>query len=326
LRADPQCRQQLERLDAASPLSWHALPLALADLVSRIPRGDIQPEVVADGTRRYNQFVPTSQSGQGKHPGFDTSVAHPARVYDYWLGGKDNFAADREAAERVLAVTPGLRFRVRANRAFLARSVRYLAGEAGILQFLDIGTGIPSANNTHEVAQAVAPGSRIVYVDNDPIVLAHARALLTSTDQGATAYIDADLRDTQKVLDAAARTLDFSQPIAIMLLGILHLVQDAEDPYGIVTRLLDAVPSQSYLTISHPASDINADQAEAQKRYNERVSTPQTLRTHAETCRFFDGLSLVSPGVVYVHTWRPDPGVEVPEGITSAHGGIGRKP
>ncbi len=180
-------------------------------------------------------------------PGFDTSVAHPARVYDYWLGGTDNYPADREAAERVLAVTPGLRFRVRANRAFLARSVRYLAGEAGIRQFLDIGTGIPSANNTHEVAQAVAPDARIVYVDNDPIVLAHARALLTSTEQGATAYVAADLRDTQAVLDAAAGTLDFSQPVALMLLGILHLIQDSEDPYAIVSpaarrRALDELP------------------------------------------------------------------------------------
>ena len=272
------------------------------------------------------QYLDDPAATDGADPGFDTSVAHPARVYDYWLGGTDNYPADREAAERVLAVTPGLRFRVRANRAFLARSVRYLAGEAGIRQFLDIGTGIPSANNTHEVAQAVAPDARIVYVDNDPIVLAHARALLTSAEQGATAYVEADLRDTQAVLDAAAGTLDFSQPVALMLLGILHLIQDSEDPYAIVSRLLDAVPSMSYLAISHPAIDISAHQGEAQRRYNERVSTPQTLRTHGEVCRFFDGLSLVPPGVVYVHTWRPDVGDETPDGITSAYGGVGRKP
>ena len=162
-------------------------------------------------------------------------------------------------------------------------------------------------------------------MDNDPIVLAHARDLLTSTDQGATAYIQADLRDTQAIIDGAARTLDLSQPVAIMLLGILHLIQDSEDPYGIVARLLGAVPAGSYLAISHPASDIQAGQAEAQRRYNERVSTPQTLRTHAEVCRFFDGLSLVPPGIVYVHTWRTDPD-DVPEGVTSAHGGVGRKP
>jgi trans-aconitate methyltransferase len=257
----------------------------------------------------------------------DTSVAHPARVYDYWLGGKDNFAADREAAERVLAVTPGLRYRVRANRAFLARVVRYLAAEAGIRQFLDIGTGIPSANNTHEVAQAAAPDSRIVYVDNDPIVLTHAKALLASGPEGATQYIDGDIRDPGPILHEAARTLDFTRPTALMLLGILHLVQDSEDPYRLVAELMDALPPGSYLAISHPASDIHvAAQAEAQKRYNERVSTPQTMRNRAEVTRFFDGLDLVRPGVVYVHEWRPDPGDVPPADGVSAHGGVARKP
>ena len=257
----------------------------------------------------------------------DTPVAHPARVYDYWLGGKDNFAADREAAERVLAVTPGLRYRVRANRAFLARVVRYLAAEAGIRQFLDIGTGIPSANNTHEVAQAAAPDSRIVYVDNDPIVLTHAKALLASGPEGATQYIDGDIRDPAAILQEAARTLDFTRPTALMLLGILHLVQDSEDPYRLVAELMDALPSGSYLAISHPASDIHAAaQAEAQKRYNERVSTPQTLRSRAEVTRFFDGLDLVPPGVVYVHDWRPDPGDVPPADGVSANGGVARKP
>ena len=254
----------------------------------------------------------------------DTTVAHPARVYDYWLGGKDNFAADREAAERVLAATPGLRLRVRANRAFLVRTVRYLAAEAGIRQFLDIGTGIPSADNTHEVAQAVAPDARIVYVDNDPIVLTHARALLASGPEGSTQYIDGDLRDGAAVLSAAAVPLDFTQPIALMLLGVLHLIQDSEAPYQIVAGLMDALPSGSYLVISHPAIDIHAAQAEAQKRYNERVSTPQTLRTHAEVVRFFDGLDLVPPGVVYVHTWRSDPGDIIPPDGVSAHGGVAR--
>ena len=185
----------------------------------------------------------------------DTTVAHPARVYDYWLGGKDNFAADREAAERVLAVAPGLRFRVKANRAFLARAVRFLATDCGIRQFLDIGTGIPPANNTHEVAQAAAPASRIVYVDNDPIVLAHARALLTSTPEGATAYLEADLREPDGILAAARQTLDFRQPVALMLVGILHLIQDAEEPYQIVSHLMDALPSGSYLIIrTRPAT------------------------------------------------------------------------
>jgi hypothetical protein len=264
--------------------------------------------------------------GSNRPAEIDTTVAHPARVYDYWLGGKDNFAADREAAERVLAVAPGLRFRVQAGRAFLARAVRFLATECGIRQFLDIGTGIPSANNTHEVAQAAAPSSRIVYVDNDPIVLAHARALLTSTPEGATAYLEADLREPDTILAAARQTLDFGQPIALILLGIMHLIQDAEEPYQIVSHLMDALPSGSYLLLSHPASDISANQAEAQKRYNERVATPQTLRSHAQVCRFFDGLQLVPPGVVYVHTWRPDPDDEPPAEIVSAHGGMARKP
>jgi S-adenosyl methyltransferase len=263
----------------------------------------------------------------GKPPGIDTTVAHPARVYDYWLGGKDNFAADREAAERALAITPGLRYRVRANRAFLARVVRYLAAEAGIRQFLDIGTGIPSANNTHEVAQAAAPDARIVYVDNDPIVLALARALLASSPEGATQYIDGDIRGPAAILREAARTLDFTRPTALMLLGILHLIQDSENPYRIVAELMDALPSGSYLAISHPASDIHvAAQAEAQKRYNERVSTPQTMRSRAEVTRFFDGLDLVPPGVVYVHAWRPDPGDVPPADGVSAHGGVARQP
>ena len=267
-----------------------------------------------------------SRRAAGADPGIDTTVAHPARVYDYWLGGTNNFAVDREAAERVLAATPGLRARVRANRAFLARVVRYLAAGAGIRQFLDIGTGIPSADNTHEVAQAAAPDSRVVYVDNDPIVLVHARKLLASAPEGTTQYVEGDLRDPAAVLDAAARTLDFAQPTALMLLGVLHLIGDSEDPYRIVAGLMDALPPGSYLAISHPASDIHAAaQAEAQKRYNERVSTPQTLRNRSEVMRFFGGLDLVPPGLVYVHVWRPDPGDVPPADGVSAHGGVARK-
>jgi len=264
-------------------------------------------------------------SATGNAAEIDTTVAHPARVYDYWLGGSSNFPADREAAGRVLAATPGLRSRVRANRAFLVRAVRYLAAEAGIRQFLDIGTGIPAANNTHEVAQAVAPDARIVYADNDPIVLAHATSLLAGSPEGATQYIDGDLRDASVILRAAAGTLDFTRPAALMLVGILHLIQDSEDPYRIVASLMDALPPGSYLVISHPASDINASQAEAQRRYNERVSTPQTLRTRDEVARFFEGLDLVPPGIVYVHAWRPDPGDVPPEGGVSAYGGVARK-
>jgi len=209
---------------------------------------------VADHEKDGWLTAPPSAGGPAE---IDTSVAHPARVYDYWLGGKDNFAADREAGDRVLAATPGLRERVRANRAFLVRAVRYLAGEAGIRQFLDIGTGIPSANNTHEVAQQAAPDSRIVYVDNDPIVLTHARALLAGGPEGSIQYIDGDVRDVASITGAAARTLDFTRPTALLLLGILHLIQDAEGPHELVARLMDALPSGSYLVISHPASDIH---------------------------------------------------------------------
>jgi hypothetical protein len=257
--------------------------------------------------------------------GIDVSVAHPARVYDYWLGGKDNFAADRVAGDRVLAATPGLRYRVRANRAFLGRTVRYLAAEAGIRQFLDLGTGIPSADNTHEVAQRAAPDARIVYVDNDPIVLRHAQALMRGAPEGVTTYIEADLREPAPILRQAAATLDFGQPVAVMLLGVLHLVSDTEDPWGLVATLLESVPQGSYLVISHPALDISEAQAAGQRAYNQNVATPQTLRTRDEVARFFAGLELVPPGLVQVHQWRPDPEDAAPDGTVSAHGGVARK-
>jgi len=257
----------------------------------------------------------------------DTSVAHSARIYDYWLGGKDNFAADRAAGDLVLASRPGLRESVQANRAFLGRVVRLLASERGIRQFFDIGTGIPSASNTHQVAQAVAPGAKIVYADNDPIVLAHARALLTSSTEGVTAYLDADLRDTDALLAQAAQTLDFSQPIAIMLLGVLHLVSDEEDPWRIVAKLVDAVPSGSYLVITHPASDLLPEtQSEASQRYNQNVATHQTLRPRAAVARFFEGLELLDPGIEQWHLWRPDPGEAVDTELKSGHAGVARKP
>jgi len=257
----------------------------------------------------------------------DTTVPHIARIYDYWLGGKDNFAVDREAGQRAMDANPSLYQGVKGNRAFLARSVRFLAGEQGIRQFLDIGTGIPTANNTHEVAQSVAPESRVVYVDNDPIVLAHARALLASGPNGATAYVDADLRDPGTILAEAGRTLDLTQPVAIMLLLILHLIPDQNDPYQIVARLLDRVPTGSYLVISHPASDIQAAaSAEAARRYNQFVSTPQTRRTRTQVSRFFTGLDILEPGIVQLHHWRPDPGTAAPADAISSHGGVGRKP
>jgi hypothetical protein len=260
-------------------------------------------------------------------PGFDTRHAHSARVYNYWLGGHDNFAADREAAEQAIAANPGIVADVRANRAFLVRVVRYLASECGVRQFLDVGTGLPTAGNTHQVAQAVAPDARIVYADNDPIVLSHARALLSCTPEGACDYVDADLRDTSAILRAASATLDFGQPVALMLLIILHLISDADDPYGLVATLLRAVPAGSYLVLAHPASDIRAAQmAEMTKRVNQRMSGPKaTMRDRAAVTRFFDGLELLQPGVVQPQQWRPEPGLLSPPQVT-AWCGVARKP
>jgi O-methyltransferase involved in polyketide biosynthesis len=257
----------------------------------------------------------------------DTSVAHPARVYDYWLGGTDNFAADREAAEQVIAVRPSIRRDIRANREFLGRAVRYLVGEAGVRQLIDLGAGLPAMNNVHEVAQAISPDTRVVYLDNDPIVLVHARALLAAEPPGRTAFHLADLRDVDVVFRLAGRTLDLARPIGLLLIGVLHLVSDEDDPYRLVATLLDRLPSGSYLAITHPASDVHAEvAAEGARRYNERVSTPQTRRSHDQVVRLFTGTELVEPGVVQVHRWHPDPGQAPPSGEVSAHGGVGRKP
>jgi hypothetical protein len=252
-------------------------------------------------------------------------VAHQARVYDYWLGGKDNFPADREAGDRALEAYPQMVMAVRANRAFLMRAVRFLAGEVGIRQFLDIGTGIPTANNTHEVAQSVAPDSRITYVDNDPVVLLHARELLTSTREGACAYIDADFRDPGNILAEAAKLLDFTKPTALMLLGILQLIPDEDDPYGAVATLLAALSPGSYLVISHPAGDIDNRAVAAAAVLDTMSAEKRTMRTQAEVARFFAGLELLPPGIVQVSQWRPES--EVAAGSPDARwGGVGRKP
>ena len=249
----------------------------------------------------------SGHAGNGGQPRIDTSVAHSARVHDYWLGGGDNFAADRAAGDAVMAAYPGIVESVRANRAFLARVVRFLAAESGITQFLDIGTGIPAANNTHEVAQAATPEARVVYVDYDPVVLQHARGLLTSAAPGTVDYVDADLRDTGNILRVAARTLDFTRPVAIMLIAVMHLIVDVDDPYGIVGRLKAAMAPGSYLALSQVASDIETEQvAEARRRYNSLARETQRHRTQAEVTSFFDGLHLVEPGVVPVQRWRPD--------------------
>ena len=267
----------------------------------------------------------------GEEPGapeFDTRVAHVARVYNYWLGGKDHFAADREAGDEAVRAYPDMYSSVRANRAFLRRAVRYLAAEAGVRQFLDIGTGLPSANNTHEVAQAVAPESRVVYADNDPIVLAHARALLTSSPEGATRYLDADARDTGKILTDAARLLDFRAPVAVMLIAILQLIGDDDDPYQLVGQLMQAVPSGSFLVISHVPSDMQRQAsgvAEAAGRLSQLMTQRVTPRSHAQVTRFFDGLELIEPGVVPVQQWRPDSDLEA-AARAGMWGGAGRKP
>ncbi len=267
-----------------------------------------------------------AEASAAGRPAFDTTVAHSARVHDYWLGGKDHFAADRAAGDAVIAAYPGIVESVRANRAFLARVVRFLAAEAGIRQFLDIGTGIPTANNTHEVAQAVAPECRVVYVDYDPVVLAHARALLVGSAEGVTDYIDADLRDPRAILEQAARTLDFSRPVAVMLIAIMHLIGDEAGPDRIVAELMDAVPPGSYLALSQVGSDIQAEQmAEAARRYNRLAHETQRHRTRAEVSRFFDGLDLVSPGLVAVPEWRPASEAEA-SARSAMWGGVARKP
>ncbi|HYT26117.1 MAG TPA: SAM-dependent methyltransferase [Actinomycetota bacterium] len=267
----------------------------------------------------------SSSLGQRQEPKFDSSVPQTARIWNYWLGGKDNFPADRQVGDQILEAFPEIVENARASRAFLARAVRYLAGEAGIRQFLDIGTGLPTADNTHQVAQAVAPECRIVYVDNDPIVLAHARALLVGAPQGATAYIDADLRDPEKVLQEAARTLDFTQPIAIMLMGILGHIADDGEAQSIVQRLVGAVRSGSYLTMND-GTDISEEVVEAARIWNESANPTYHLRSPDRIARFFDGLELVEPGVVSPPRWRPEPSPSgLPAEIASSCG-VGRKP
>ena len=258
----------------------------------------------------------------------DTTVSHSARIWNYWLGGKDNYAVDREAGDKVAAMLPSIVAQARADRAFLGRAIRYLAGEEGIRQFLDIGTGLPTADNTHQVAQRVAPESRIVYADNDPLVLAHARALLTSAPEGACDYIDGDLRDPDDILAKAARTLDFTQPVGLMLLGILHHLPDADEPYLIVARLVSALAPGSFVAVNHSTSAVHGAAMEEAVAHWNRVGTPSmTLRTPEQITRFFDGLDLLPPGVISCSRWRPDltpAGGQPPE--VDEFCGVARKP
>ena len=253
----------------------------------------------------------------------DTTVAHNARVWDYWLGGKDNFEVDREVGDQVRRMVPHIDAVARADRQFLLRSVRYLAGEAGMRQFLDIGTGLPTANNTHEVAQTIAPESRVVYVDNDPLVLVHARALLTSSPGGATDYIEADARGPEAILTKARHTLDFDRPVAIMLLGILNFVQDTDQAQAIVDQLVAAVPAGSYLALTHPTLELGGEaNVEAMAFWNAHATPPIRARTGAELARFCQGLDLIDPGLVSCSLWRAESDAsQVPQ-----YGVVARKP
>jgi hypothetical protein len=263
--------------------------------------------------------------GQTPKPKIDTSVPHSARVWNFLLDGKDNYPVDREAAAGVLAVFPGMADIARHSRHMLTRVVRYLAGEAGIRQFLDIGTGLPTVDNTHEVAQRVAPESRIVYVDNDPLVLVHAQALLTSSPQGATDYIEADVRDPGRILREAAATLDYDRPVALMLMGILGLVGDDAEARSIIDRLMAALPPGSYLAL-YDGSDTDPAYVEALRNYNNNSgAVPYTPRSPERIAAFFSGFDLVEPGVVPVTKWRPEPSPwgEAPE--IAAVGGVALK-
>jgi S-adenosyl methyltransferase len=265
----------------------------------------------------------SSPASDRPEPVIDSSVPHSARVWNYWLGGKDNYPPDRAVGDQVMEMFPDITRLARADRAFLGRAVKYLAGEAGIRQFLDVGTGLPTADNTHEVAQAIAPECRIVYVDNDPLVLVHARALLTSTPEGACDYIEADLRDVDTILDAAAKTLDFSQPIALMLLGIMGQIPDSDEPESVIRRLLEPMVAGSYMALSD-GSTTSRTFTEAVRHYNENSASTYHPRSPEQMTGFFDGLEVVEPGVVELSRWRPPVEGQLRE--VPGMGGVGRKP
>ena len=266
-----------------------------------------------------------SLPGSGRQqPEIDPFVPNSARIWNFWLGGKDSYAVDQAAGSQFAEVFPGIVDVARGSRGFLIRAVRFLAGEAGIRQFLDVGTGLPTADNTHEVAQRVAPSARVVYVDNDPVVLAHARALLTSSGEGLTDYVDADLNDPGSILEAAEKTLDRSRPVALMLMGIVGHVVDDEEALATVGRLLDGLAPGSYLTL-FDGTDTDPAGVAAQEGYNQSGAAAYRLRSPERIARFFDGLELVEPGVVSCSLWRPDPGGAPPPPV-HAYGGVGRKP
>ncbi|MDT0397475.1 MULTISPECIES: SAM-dependent methyltransferase [Streptomyces] len=267
---------------------------------------------------------PAAAAGSAQQK-IDTSVPHSARIWNYWLGGKDNYPVDEEAGDAYTAVFPGIVTIARSSRAFLRRNITFLAGEGGIRQFLDVGTGLPTADNTHQVAQRLAPDSRIVYVDNDPMVLAHARALLYSTPEGATAYIDADILDPDRILEVAAETLDFKRPTALILSNILGHISDYDRARSIATRLMAALPSGSYLSVNDGSRGVDPVFEQAQDAYNDSGAVPYNLRTVDQITAYFEGLELLEPGVVPVPLWRPDGDTSTPE-VIAEHGGLARKP
>jgi hypothetical protein len=330
-------------MTAYQPEQWHDMFVAMAGRpapgagYARLPAGPLTQSIgcpaewkgrdarPVTGEASVTGSGPVPPDREGPPPDIDISVAHVARVYDYWLGGKTNFTPDQVAGRAAMRAAPHVAEGVRGNRAFLARAVRYLVGQAGVRQFLDIGTGIPAADNTHEVAQAMARECRVVYVDNDPIVLSHARALLTSGTKGATAYLDEDLRNVTELIQSAAGTLDFTEPVAVMLIGILQCIPGEDDPAGVIKQLMDAVPPGSYLAISHPASDIDVvGMGNLAYQLHELMPMELRFRSRAEVAALFDGLELVEPGVVRVPQWRPDSEADLANPAT-VWGGVARK-
>ena len=261
-------------------------------------------------------------------PELNTNVPQSARVYDYWLGGKDNFPADRALGEAIAGQLPTIRTQVRGQRAFLGRAVRYLARDAGVRQFLDVGTGIPSAGNVHDVAQELAPESRVLYVDNDPIVLAHARALMPGTPEGRVSFIQADLRQPEAILGdpAVAGTVDLAKPVGLVLVGVVHHLRDDDDPRRIVSTLVDALAPGSYLVLSQTTPDFDPEAMAGLAAVSEQGGIPNVPRSLADTEPFFAGLELVEPGLVPLAAWRPDPGAEQDPRSVYAYAGVARKP
>lgn len=252
----------------------------------------------------------------------DTTVPHSARIWNYWMGGKDNYEVDRVAGDAYREIAPNIETMARASRVYLIRTVTFVARERGIRQFLDIGTGLPTYDNTHQVAQKAAPESRIVYVDNDPLVLRHAQALLTSTPEGVTDYVDADLHDPDTILEAAGKILDFSKPVALMLMGILGHIQDYEEAKEIVRRLQAALPPGSYF-VHYDSTDTDAELKRAQEGYDDTGAVPYVLRSPRQITAYYEGLDLLEPGIVSCPLWRPEPGTTpVP---TDVYGGVAYK-